>query len=168
MFLPLPCFGQEKTAVPAAPQPAAKPAIFCEAPEYAFGKVIRGRKIGHAFVLENRGEADLRILAVVPGCECTAAPISKQVIEPGGVAVVNVIFDSTEFEGAVNKLINVQSDDPGRPEYLLELHGTVLPPYACEPKEIDFRRVSRFAHPALQAEVRCNAGPLPKAASIGV
>jgi hypothetical protein len=44
-----------------------KPKIVVDAPFHNYGEVMRGEKVSHAFVMKNRGTADLIIKGAKPG-----------------------------------------------------------------------------------------------------
>ena len=58
LIIALPFFSQAEQAVPR---------LFIEEPEFDFGKVKEGRRIAHAFTLQNKGTAILEIKKVSPG-----------------------------------------------------------------------------------------------------
>jgi len=51
-----------------------EPSLACLVPRVELGTIIKGRKVTHAFRLENRSRAPLNILGVNASCDCTTAP----------------------------------------------------------------------------------------------
>lgn len=70
---------------------------------FNFGKIKKGSKVEHTYEVTNTGEAPLIISEVQPGCGCTAPDFTKDPILPGQKGKITLSFDSTNFEGLVNK-----------------------------------------------------------------
>lgn len=144
------------------------PRIHCAGAMFDFGRAIKGRTVKHVFVLENRGGAPLRILSVTPSCSCTTAPVSRDLIAPGGRAELDVSVDTSEFDGFVQKAVSVASDDPERPLLMLEFKGVVSPLVEAVPSPVDIRRVSRHMNFEMPVRLRCNDGCTPEVLSTTV
>ena len=54
-------------AAPLSGAHAAEPEVFLPTDRHEFGTVVEGTIVQHDFIIENRGEALLEILKVVPG-----------------------------------------------------------------------------------------------------
>lgn len=70
---------------------------------YDFGKINKGDKVDHAFEITNTGDQPLIITEVKPACGCTAPSFTKDPILPGQKGEVVLSFDSSSFDGVVNK-----------------------------------------------------------------
>lgn len=125
--------------------PEAKPAVVCAEPRYDFGEVPQGRLVEHTFVIENRGSAPLNIESVAVSCSCTTAPLTETIVQAGGTTEIKASFDSTRFEGPVEKTITVMSDDPLRPELEIEITGIVTRPFEVVPDHLDLGNLDRMA-----------------------
>ncbi len=106
----------------------AAPRISVDAAVYDFGEVIEGIAVVHAFVIENIGDAPLKISDIRVSCGCTTTSLAKTTLGPGESVDLEVTFDSAGFSGKMVKNIYVESNDPATPKLLLQLVGTVKRP----------------------------------------
>lgn len=75
LFSVIPSYADDKAAQPQTAQPASvppvspekAPAVFLPEEKYEFQPVAEGVEVVHDFVVQNKGTADLEILAVKPG-----------------------------------------------------------------------------------------------------
>lgn len=74
---------------------------------YDFGKIKKGEKVSHTYEITNTGEQPLIIAKVEPECGCTAPEFTKDPIMPGEKGNVVLSFDSSSFEGMINKSAKV-------------------------------------------------------------
>ena len=114
------------------------PQIFAEKPSFDFGKVENRSPIQHTYTLTNRGDDPLEIKQVKPGCGCTVAHLSTNVIAPRTSTELKVSLDLAGKRGMQNKYINVFSNDPLQPKLRLELKGVALPDVEVTPKRLFF------------------------------
>lgn len=77
---------------------------------YDFGKIKKGDKVDHTYEVTNTGSNPLIISSVVPGCGCTAPEYTKEPILPGKTGKITLSFDSTNFDGLVNKQAEVYAN----------------------------------------------------------
>jgi len=115
----------------------------CAAPEltvteanYNFGSIPQGKKVLHNFAIRNSGDAPLQIREVAVSCGCTAAKPSSSLIAPGKSAEIQVIFDSTNFFGKVQKSVSVVSNAGKSPNYTLYLDGTIVEALQVSPRQL--------------------------------
>jgi hypothetical protein len=114
---------------------AAGPAGKLQVDETTFdgGKVDRGAKVVHAFVLKNVGEHDLTVEAK-PGCGCTLVEYDK-VIAPGKTGKVTASVDTSHFKGKVTKSVTVTTNDPAMPRTSLSISADISVPIDVQPSE---------------------------------
>ncbi|UFH33763.1 DUF1573 domain-containing protein [Chryseobacterium sp. C-71] len=74
---------------------------------YDFGNIKKGDKVNHVYEITNTGKNPLIISEVKPGCGCTAPEFTKEPILPGQKGKITLSFDSTSFDGAVQKYADV-------------------------------------------------------------
>lgn len=74
---------------------------------FDFGNIKKGTKVNHVYEVTNTGTNPLIISEVKPGCGCTAPDFTKDPIMPGKKGKITLSFDSTNFDGAVNKYADV-------------------------------------------------------------
>lgn len=110
LLLPVGVRASEAPAAAAAPAPKV---VYPE-PVWDAGKVIKGDTLKHTFEIKNEGTAPLQILEVVPTCGCTVADFDRE-IAPGGTGKVNVVVDTSTFDGPTAKALVVLTNDPVTP-----------------------------------------------------
>ncbi|MEW6363847.1 MAG: DUF1573 domain-containing protein [Acidobacteriota bacterium] len=146
-----------------------KPVIYCAQPKFDFGNLIQGKSVEHTFVLQNKGDATLKIMSVNPSCGCTAALVSQNAVEPGQTSEIKAKFDSGRFRGPVHKTISVSSNDPASPQITLELTGTVVRLYETVPDGgVSFGDVNKSSSFETQVTVRGMEGRKPVVSSVAV
>ncbi|KPE49602.1 DUF1573 domain-containing protein [Chryseobacterium indologenes] len=74
---------------------------------FDFGKIKKGDKVEHVYEITNTGNNPLVISEVKPGCGCTAPDFTKDPILPGKKGKITLHFDSTNFDGNVQKYADV-------------------------------------------------------------
>lgn len=92
-------------AAPVSNQPLTTIAL--SQSNYDFGKIKKGDKVNHVYEITNTGKNPLVISEVKPGCGCTAPEFTKEPILPGQKGKITLSFDSTSFDGAVQKYADV-------------------------------------------------------------
>lgn len=95
----------ETPAAPVSNQPLTTIAL--SESNFDFGKVKKGDKVQHVYEVTNTGTNPLVISEVKPGCGCTVPDFTKEPILPGKKGKITLHFDSTNFDGAVNKYADV-------------------------------------------------------------
>ena len=75
--------------------------------DHNFGDIKKGEKVEHIYEVTNTGKNPLIISNVKPGCGCTVPDYTKEPILPGQKGKITLHFDSTNFDGAVNKVADV-------------------------------------------------------------
>jgi len=99
-----------------------KPRIQVSEEEWNFGKVTRGEKPTHIFVVKNGGEGDLIIEGVKESCACIGVSISTNLIKPGESAELKVSYDTTDYVGKDEKHLHIYSNDPQVPDKWISLY----------------------------------------------
>lgn len=94
-----------ETTAPASNQPLTTIAL--SESNFDFGQIKKGDKVEHVYEVTNTGTNPLVISEVKPGCGCTAPDFTKEPIMPGKKGKITLHFDSTNFDGAVNKYADV-------------------------------------------------------------
>ncbi|MEG0761990.1 Protein of unknown function [Chryseobacterium piscicola] len=77
---------------------------------FDFGKIKKGDKVSHVYEITNMGKNPLVISEVKPGCGCTAPEFTKEPILPGKKGKITLSFDSSTFDGAVQKFADVYAN----------------------------------------------------------
>ena len=94
-----------KTKAPVSNQPLTTIAL--SQSNYDFGNIKKGDKVNHVYEITNTGKNPLVISEVKPGCGCTAPEFTKEPILPGQKGKITLSFDSSSFDGAVQKYADV-------------------------------------------------------------
>lgn len=75
-----------------------------------FGAIKKGETVQHTYEITNTGDNPLIISDVKPACGCTAPEFTKDPILPGQKGKIVLSFDSTNFDGLVNKQASVYAN----------------------------------------------------------
>ncbi|MBL1219316.1 DUF1573 domain-containing protein [Chryseobacterium sp. L7] len=93
------------TAAPVSNQPLTSVAL--SESNFDFGNIKKGDKVEHIYEITNTGKNPLVISEVKPGCGCTAPDFTKDPILPGKKGKITLHFDSSSFDGNVQKYADV-------------------------------------------------------------
>jgi hypothetical protein len=103
-----------------------KPVLDVPRMTYDFGETFELKEYVYTFTVRNRGNADLVIEEVKPGCGCTAAKWDK-VVAPGKEGKIELIIDGAKVSGQFSKATEVKTNDPDRPQITLVMSGKEIP-----------------------------------------
>jgi len=78
--------------------------------QFDFGKIKKGEQKEHVYEVTNTGENPLIISQVKPACGCTVPDYTKEPILPGQKGKITLKFDSSSFDGLVNKQAEVYAN----------------------------------------------------------
>ncbi|MDW9379818.1 DUF1573 domain-containing protein [Chryseobacterium sp. JV558] len=95
----------DSAAAPVSNEPSTSVAL--SENSFDFGKIKKGDKVEHVYEVTNTGKNPLIISEVKPGCGCTAPDFTKEPIMPGKKGKVTLHFDSSSFDGNVQKYADV-------------------------------------------------------------
>ena len=114
LFVGTPLWAQQK-----------KSPVVSDSYEYDFGTVEASRgSVCHAFTLQNRSKAAVRIGRALPSCECIQARYSAEPIQPGASARVLVVFSPLKNEGKSYRHVTLL-DDTNQPLAALTVKANV-------------------------------------------
>ena len=116
----------------------AAPQLVAEQLNYDFGEVLQGGKVDFTFRFRNAGDEVLEVGNVRSSCGCTAALLSARRIAPGDMGELQATFDSTRFQGAVTKVISLDSNDPQQPQVSFSLYGNVAAEVVLLPERVNW------------------------------
>jgi len=116
----------------------AAPQLVVEQLNYDFGEVLQGGKVDFNFRFRNAGDEILEVGNVRSSCGCTAALLSARRIAPGDMGELQATFDSTRFQGAVTKVISLDSNDPQQPQISFTLYGNVKAEVLLQPERVNW------------------------------
>jgi len=86
------------------------PVISFNTLDHNFGVITEGEKLAYVFSYTNTGTGNLIITSASTSCGCTVPAFSKKPLAPGQKGTMEVIFDSSGFNGFQTKTITVQSN----------------------------------------------------------
>lgn len=120
-------------AVAVRAEPSGAPRIFMPELRYDFGTKFEQPTYTHDFVVENKGDANLVIDDVVPGCGCTVAKFDS-VITPGGRGTITLVLDGRKVWDEWEKTADVHSNDPDHQNLTITIAGKQVPYVGVSPK----------------------------------
>ena len=92
------------------------PKITISEEEWDFGKVEPAIQPQHKFIITNKGTENLIVERVWTSCGCLLTSISTKRILPGKSVELEAIFYTEGYEGKLEKIIYIKSNDPEVPE----------------------------------------------------
>jgi hypothetical protein len=108
-----------------------------------FGKVLQGEMLKHVFSFANKGSATLEILSVESSCGCQAVSLSAKQTQAGQSGRIEVSVDTAGLAGAVDKSVNILTNDPRRPAVSLSIRADVQPEISLSSPSIYFENVPK-------------------------
>jgi hypothetical protein len=95
--------------------------------EHNFGKVTEGEKVACIFTFENTGKGPLVISSVTTSCGCTVPKYDKKPIAVGKTGLVEVVFNSSGYDGRQTKTITITvKSNASKSIVLLKITGDVI------------------------------------------
>ncbi len=82
----------------------------------------------------NKGGALLEISEVKADCGCTVPTLNQKMLLPGESTVIDINFNSKQFNGHVQKMVTIYSNDPDRPQAVFGLTATIFAPLLIDPE----------------------------------
>jgi hypothetical protein len=105
------------------------------------GAVEPGEVLHLEWTLRNDGDAPLLIESLDPTCYCTTGKADATAVPPGSSTKIRVTIDPSDFTGAIEKGVEITTNDPQTPTQLVQATMTVRPSIAVVPPELDFGSV---------------------------
>ena len=93
--------------------------------EHNFGNVTSGEKVAYIFTFENRGNTNLIIKDVTTSCGCTVPKYETKPVPPGKDGNIEVVFNTSGFNGMQTKTIKVKSN-ASVPVVILKISAEVV------------------------------------------
>lgn len=141
-------FGVEDNSPGLEPSNAASEAFrprgkaFFTAKNHNFGSVKRGEKLSATFSFKNVGAGPLVIQGVHAACGCTASQVdTAKHYAPGESGQMSVVFDTSNFEGPVQKTVSVVTNEGDGATALLSIAADVHSEISSDPPLVDFGEV---------------------------
>lgn len=109
---------------------------------FNFGSIPQGKKVQHDFIIKNSGDAPLQIKNLSAACGCTAAKPSASSVLPGKSAKIQVIFDSENFSGKVQKSVTMTTNAGKTPEYTFYMDGNIVEELQVAPRQLSLGSIA--------------------------
>lgn len=93
---------------------------------FDFGEVKEGSIVSHDFIVENVGNADLKIEQVGPTCGCLKSEFDES-IPPGGKGRITLTVDFAGHQGPLERTVVVVTNDSDSPDATLSVKGSGKP-----------------------------------------
>ena len=133
----------ELGAAPLASADGAAPKLEVEGgTSFDFGSMERNQTKTHAFIVRNLGTAPLTLKKGDTSCKCTLSGLTKDEVEPGGSAEVNLEWKAKDFSLEFRQRAEIITNDPVTPLLTLTVHGRVLQAVRPNPEEITLAALS--------------------------
>ncbi len=126
-------------------------------PMFDFGEMDQNDSVTHVFSLKNVGDQELEITRTRSTCGCTVAKPSKNLLQPGDISEIKVIFSSGRRRGKQTKKVTVYTNDPNTEKVTLTLSGMVLERLTFEPARLRIKNIEPGVEKELNVTVT-NAG----------
>jgi len=133
------------------------PLIRLDERRWDVGRVPQNSAFRHSFRLRNDGTAPLVIQKVETDCGCTAAMYRDTVIAPGASSALDLQFDSRDYEGEVQRVVVLKTNDPAEPRIDLVVRAEVVPAVLVDQRVLDFGEVRRGQEPVVMARFLTDA-----------
>lgn len=115
-----------------APQAATAPTLSLETTTLTLGDVPNGQIVERDLVVTNTGGAPLVVESLTTSCGCTTATLDAMTIAPNATATLHIAFDSgahgPDLRGELLRQVMLVTNDPARPEAVVELTANITDP----------------------------------------
>ena len=118
----------------AAQSDTDRPVLDVQPAELDLGTMKQDQSVDRLVTIRNLGTLPLHIDEIKPDCGCTIAKLQDQDLAPGGETQVNINFNSQHFQGGIEKIVRIYSNDPTYPIFELKLKVDVHVPIVVEPR----------------------------------
>ena len=111
---------------------ASSPTLSLAATSLPLGDVPNGQIVERDVVVTNSGGAPLVIESLTTSCGCTTAKLDTMTIAPNATATLHSAFDSgahgPDLRGELLRQVILVTNDPARPETIVELTANITDP----------------------------------------
>jgi hypothetical protein len=104
-----------------------------------FGRVDRGQLATRQVTLKNIGNQKLTLGSIDVSCGCTGTVISKKELKPGDTTSLLITFNSSTFNGPVQKSLTINSNSVGAPHTVIEISAMVIVDLSFSPAWFFFK-----------------------------
>lgn len=117
---------QQRQRLMEAPQEGPQPAIFLAETVHDFGVVDPGSSHEHVFVVENRGEAPLALVASETSCKCAFSQLEETIVAPGEATTITLTWNAgSQQREHFRQFAMIATNDPKQPEVSVAVTGVI-------------------------------------------
>ena len=120
-----------------------KPLLQVEETSYDIGIIQKGMEFGYAFLFENKGQGNLKLLKATGNSPGEIKVRMPSIIPAGKERYVDISQDSNRIRGPHTLEVIIKTDDPSQPEVLLSVHGYVQWPVEILPRPLSLMKVQK-------------------------
>ncbi|MBI1190453.1 MAG: DUF1573 domain-containing protein [Tepidisphaera sp.] len=143
---------QPSAAKPATPAGDA-PEITFDEKVHEFGVISDDKNVNYQFKFKNTGKGTLTISNTQGSCGCTVPQLEKKEYAPGEEGLIKVEYHPQNRNGPQHTTVTVTSNDPTKPQVVLEIKSDVRPLVAIEPKVLNIGQVPKGKAQTLKAVI---------------
>lgn len=92
---------------------------------FDFGELFTVIPISRELTIRNSGDDTLDITNVSGSCGCTGTLLSNSHVPPGDSTILKITFDPAKFEGGVEKVVSMNTNDPRDPNPHIYFTATI-------------------------------------------
>lgn len=92
---------------------------------FDFGRLFTVMPVSKDLTIRNTGDDTLKIKNVSGSCGCTGTLLSNRQIPPGGSGTLKITFDPAKFNGGVEKVVSMHTNDPDAPNPHIYFTATI-------------------------------------------
>lgn len=102
-----------------------QPRIELSEERWDLGELWFGDPASHTVRVTNKGDAELKISQILPGCGCVFARMGKTTLAAGESTDLTIQFDSRKKQGPIVVNVRIDSNDPQQPYMVFPITGIV-------------------------------------------
>jgi hypothetical protein len=110
--------------------------------EYDFGSLDIENSGRHEFVVENRGNALLKITKGETTCRCTASDLERSELPPGESTKIVLTWRPTAEPGPYQQSATFYTNDPNKPKFTISITGKITALVRIRPTVLILSRIS--------------------------
>jgi hypothetical protein len=123
-----------------------------------FGQVGQQQLIHHDLAIGNDGDQPLLIFKIESSCGCTGVVLADSIISPGETGHIDIAFSTREYQGAQEKQIQIQTNDPAERIIRIAVKADVIPVIEISDERVKFDSVRRGETPEQKVRLAAKKG----------
>ena len=139
-------------------KPLGPPRVEVDRLSQNWGRVLPGSESETTFTIRNGGGLPLHLGEITKSCGCTKPRLDRDTLPPGGSTTLAVGFQAPVNLGAAKNYVKIKTDDPERPELVLDLFAESWLGVTTIPQAIDAGSVKPGAEVRRDVQLRSPDG----------